>query len=77
MKRGRGQVWDVGTVAIPKLHSSSIRVSDLPEISKTRLLAALKKPPQGTFVFSESKFTWALIGLVVSLLGLWGVVAGG
>jgi tetratricopeptide (TPR) repeat protein len=52
-----------------------IRVSDLPEMSKTRLQAALKKPPQGTFVISESKFGWASIGLVVSLLGLWGVVA--
>jgi tetratricopeptide (TPR) repeat protein len=52
-----------------------LRVSDLPEISKARLLAALKKPPQGTFVISESKFGWASIGLVVSFLGLWGLVA--
>ena len=52
-----------------------IRVSDLPEIGKTRLLAALKKPPEGTFVISESKLKWALTGLAVGLLGLWGLVA--
>jgi hypothetical protein len=70
------QVWDVGTVAIPKLNSSSIRVVDLPEISKTRLLAALKKPPQGTFVFSQSRLKRASIGLVTFILGIWWVSAG-
>jgi hypothetical protein len=52
-----------------------IRVSDLQEISKTRLRAALKKPPEGTFVISESKLKWAVTGLVVSGLGLWWLVA--
>jgi hypothetical protein len=52
-----------------------IRTSELPEISQTRILAALKKPPQGTFVISDSKLKWAYLGLIASLLGIWGLIA--
>jgi hypothetical protein len=52
-----------------------IRVSHLPEQSKTRLLTALKKPPDGTFVVSESKLKWAWIGLLACGLGIWAVMS--
>ena len=66
----------VNASPLPPSLPVEIRVSDLPEISKSRLLAALKEPPQKTFVISESKLKWALIRLGLSLLGLWWVVAG-
>lgn len=47
-----------------------IKIQDLPEVSKSRLLAALKEPPQGTFVFNESKRGWAFAGIVAAVLGL-------
>ncbi len=53
-----------------------IRTSELPEISQTRILAALRKPPQGTFVISDSKLKWAYLGLIATLLGIWGLIAG-
>ena len=40
-----------------------IKVSDLPEATKSRLLAALRNPPPGTFVIDESKLRWALFGI--------------
>lgn len=41
-----------------------IKVSDLPEANKSRLHAALKNPPSGTFVLGESKLGWASLGVV-------------
>jgi hypothetical protein len=41
-----------------------IKATDLPEASKSRLHAALKNPPPGTFVLGESKLGWALLGIV-------------
>ena len=52
-----------------------IRVSDLPELSRKRLLAALKNPPTATFVVSESRLKWAGAGLVTCALGIWAVAA--
>jgi hypothetical protein len=52
-----------------------IRVSDLPEQSKTRLLTALKRPPDETFVVSESNLKWAWTGLIACALGIWAVMA--
>ena len=52
-----------------------IKVSDLPEQSKLRLLTALKKPPEGTFVVSESKLKWAWTGVIVFGLGIWAAAA--
>jgi hypothetical protein len=53
----------------------SIRVADLPDISRTRLLAALKTVPQETFVINESKLGWAAVGLTGSILGVIYVVS--
>jgi hypothetical protein len=39
------------------------------------LLTALKKPPDGTFVVSESKLKWAWTGLIACALGIWAVMA--
>ena len=52
-----------------------IRVSDLPELSKKRLLAALRNPPNATFVVSESQQKWAWTGLIACGLGIWTVAA--
>ncbi|GAC1622362.1 MAG: hypothetical protein NVS9B13_15090 [Candidatus Acidiferrum sp.] len=50
-----------------------IRISDLPELSKSRLMSALKKPPQETFVIRESRLSWAFIALIIAMLCLFGV----
>lgn len=52
-----------------------IRISELPELSKKRLLGALKNPPNATFVVSESRLKWAWTWLVVFGLGIWWVAA--
>lgn len=52
-----------------------IPISDLPELSKNRLLTALKKPPDATFVVSESRIKWAWAGLIACALGIWAVLA--
>lgn len=56
------------------LVTAEIRISDLPEVSKSRLLSALKNPPHKTFVINESKLGWALIGLVGTAFAIWGVL---
>ncbi len=45
-----------------------IQVAELPEVTRSRLSAAVKVPPQDTFVISESRLLWALCGIIVVLL---------
>jgi hypothetical protein len=52
-----------------------IQGSDLPEVSKSRLLSALRNPPDKTYLINESKIHWAVFGAVATGLTLWAVVA--
>jgi hypothetical protein len=47
-----------------------LQIADLPEASRTRLLAAVKNPPVNTFVIRESRLGWALVGLIAASLSL-------
>jgi hypothetical protein len=48
----------------------NVPLSDLPELSKSRLLAATKAPPQHTFVIKESKIYWAVVGICLAIFSL-------
>lgn len=50
-----------------------IQIHDLPEVSRFRLLAVLKEPPENTFVYKESKRAWAFTGIFAAGLALWSV----
>lgn len=63
-----------------KLNSSTvtaqdIRVGDLPEACRSRLLAALKNVPPETFVINESALGWAATGFITAILGVAFVVS--
>lgn len=47
-----------------------IAVSDLPDVSKNRLLRAITQSPADTFVFHKSRSTWAAVGLVFAVLSV-------
>jgi hypothetical protein len=55
--------------------SQKIRIADLPDVSKNRLLLALKEPSPETLVINESRLGWAMVGLTGSTLGLVYVVS--
>lgn len=44
-----------------------IQIHDLPEASRTRLFAAVKNPPPGTFLINESRLGWTITGLGIAL----------
>jgi hypothetical protein len=48
----------------------SVRLSDLPDVSRSRLLAAIKNVPPETFVIKESKLGWAAVALAGGAVGL-------
>jgi hypothetical protein len=50
--------------------AQDIPVADLPDGSRSRLLAALKSGAPETFVINESKVGWAVVGLTGAVLGL-------
>lgn len=51
-----------------------IQLTDLPEATRSRLLATLAVPPQHAFVLKESKRGWAVFGLCVAVVATGGVV---
>jgi hypothetical protein len=53
----------------------SVRVSDLPDMSRSRLLAALKDVPSESFVLNESRHWLAMIALAGTFLGIGYVIS--
>ena len=53
----------------------SIRVSDLPDMSRSRLLAALKDVPPESFVLNESRHWLAMIALAGAIAGIGYVIS--
>jgi hypothetical protein len=50
--------------------AQDIPAADLPDVSRSRLLAALKRVPPETFVVNESRVGWAALTLIAAVLGL-------